>query len=94
MDKLSAKTEKVKVLSLKLNYVTKHLDDLLSKKVVIKTCDFEINQYFHRMLETRDSILTVSVCQHLTEKLKPVFSMLDRACISEGDALPKQGRTC
>ncbi|CAI9294032.1 unnamed protein product [Lactuca saligna] len=30
------------------------------------------------MVETRDSILTVSVFQHLTEKLRPVFTLLNR----------------
>lgn len=77
MDKLAAKTKKANVLSLKLNYVNKHLDDLESEKAVIKTRVSEINQYMNHMVETRDSILTVLVCQHLTEKLKPIFSMLN-----------------
>lgn len=43
MDKLSIKTEKVKVLSTKLSYATKHLDDLASEKAVIKSRVSDIN---------------------------------------------------
>lgn len=91
MDKLAAKTKKVMVLSHKLNYVNKHLDDLESEKAVIKTCVSEINQYMNHMVETRDSILTIVVLQHLTENLKPIFDMWNRIeCVSRGDALLKQ----
>lgn len=91
MDKFPIEIEKVKVLSLKINYANKHFDDLETEKVVIKSCVSEINQYLHHMLETRDSILTVLVHQHLSEKLKLVFAMLNHIeGVFEGDVLPKQ----
>ena len=78
--------------SLKLNYATKYLDDLESKKAAIKSCMSKVNQYLHCLVETRDSILTMSVRQHLYENLKPDFTMLNRIeGVSEDDALPKQG---
>lgn len=95
MDKLVAKTEKVMVLSLKLNYANKHLDDLKTEKVVIKRCISEINQYMHRMVETRDSLLNVSIRQNLLEKLQPVFDMFNQIKgVSKVDSLPKQGGEC
>ncbi|CAI9283106.1 unnamed protein product [Lactuca saligna] len=46
----------------------------------------------HRLVETRDSVLAISVCQHLSEKLKSVFAMLNRIeGVSKDDALSKQG---
>lgn len=39
-----------------------------------------------------DSLLTVSIHQHLADKLKPVFSILNRIKgVSESGSLPKQG---
>lgn len=40
MDKLAAKTEKAKVLSVKLHSTIKRLDDLESKRIVIKSSVF------------------------------------------------------
>lgn len=91
MDKLVEKTEKAKKNSVKLHYRNKRVDDLESEKTILKSCVSEINKYMHRLVETRDSLLTISVCQHLSEKLQPVFSMLTRLeGVSESDALPKQ----
>ncbi|CAI9281524.1 unnamed protein product [Lactuca saligna] len=62
------------------------------EKNVLKGCVVDINIYLQNLVETCDSLLAVSVQQHLVEKLKPVYSMLN--CIdgvSESDALPKQG---
>lgn len=38
MDKLAQKIEKAKVVSVKLNYTKKRLDDFESEKTVIKSC--------------------------------------------------------
>lgn len=61
MDKLAQKTEKSKVLTLMLNYDNKHLDDLESEKAVVKSCVLDVKHYLHRLVETRDSLLSVSV---------------------------------
>lgn len=92
MDKLAQKTKKVKVLSVKLNYANRHLHDLGSEKIVLKSCVSDVNLYLQNLIEIRDSLLIVSVRQHLTKKLKPVFIMLKRIeGVSESDALLKQG---
>lgn len=92
MDKLAQKIEKTKVLSVKLNYANLYLDDLESEKIVLKSCVLEVNEYLHHILDTRDSLLTVVVRQHLADKLKPIFAMLNRIeGVSECDVLPKQG---
>ncbi|CAI9303966.1 unnamed protein product [Lactuca saligna] len=45
-----------------------------------------------RLVETRDSLVTVSVQQHLSDKLQPVFPMLNQIeCVSGSGSLPKQG---
>ncbi|CAI9290477.1 unnamed protein product [Lactuca saligna] len=45
-----------------------------------------------RLVEIHDSLLVVSVCQHLCEKLKPVFAMLNQTeAVSGSDALLKLG---
>lgn len=88
MDKLTQKSENVKFLSLKLNYTNKCLDDFESENTVIKSCVSEVNQYLQRQVETRASLLIVSVWQHLADKLKPVFSMLSTIeDVSESDVL-------
>lgn len=90
MDKLATKNEKSKVLSIKLNYVNKHLDDLETKKASIRSCVSEINHYLQCLMETQHSMLIVSIRQHLSEKLTPEFGMLNRIeGVSEGDALLK-----
>lgn len=61
MDKLSQKTEKAKVLSVKLNYTTKILDDLEFDKTIFQSCISDISQYLHRLMETSDSLLTILV---------------------------------
>ncbi|CAI9298949.1 unnamed protein product [Lactuca saligna] len=46
MDQLAEKAQKAKVLSIKLQYTNKHMDDLKSEKTIIKICVSEINQTF------------------------------------------------
>lgn len=92
MDTLSQKNEKVKVLSVKLSYATKRLDHMELEKVVFQSSVSNINQYLYSLIETRDSMLMVSVCQHLSEKLKPMFAMLNQLQgVLESSGIPKQG---
>ncbi|CAH1451764.1 unnamed protein product [Lactuca virosa] len=92
MDKLAVKTEKVKDLSIHLENANKKLDALKSENVVIKSCIADVNLFLQNLVETRDSLLTVSVRQHLADKLKPVFSLMNHIKgVSESGSLPKQG---
>lgn len=61
MDKVAQKTEKEKVLQVKLTYANKHLDDLESKKTVRKSCFSEVNHYLHYIVGTRDSLLSLGM---------------------------------
>lgn len=78
MDELTVKTEKVKVMSVKLTHVNQQIKELKTEMTIIKSCVADINADLHSLIVTRDSLLTVSVYQHLAEKLKPIFSMMDR----------------
>ena len=71
------KTEKIKVLSMLLSHAQQHNDELMYEKVVIKSCVGEVNQFLQNLIDTHDSLLMISVRQHLADKLKPVFSMLN-----------------
>ncbi|CAI9260637.1 unnamed protein product [Lactuca saligna] len=78
---------------MKLYHANKQIDDLNSEKEVLKSYVADVNLYFQTLRETCDSLIMVSVRQHLVEKLKLVFSMLN--CIervSEHDAIRKQRR--
>ncbi|CAI9270582.1 unnamed protein product [Lactuca saligna] len=58
----------------------------------MKSCIADVNTYLTNIIETHDSLLTVSVRQHLADKLKPIFYMLNRLeGVLESDSLLKQG---
>ncbi|CAI9285120.1 unnamed protein product [Lactuca saligna] len=57
----------------------------------ITGCVADVNLFLQNLVETCDSLLTVSVCQHIAEKIKPIFSILNRIeGVLECGALPKQ----
>lgn len=92
MYKLSQKTEKTKLLLVKLTYANKHLEDLELEKIVLKSFVSEVNQYLQNIVETHDLLLTVSVRQHLAYKIKPVFSIMNIfEGVLERDVILKQG---
>lgn len=93
MDELAVKTEKMKVLNVKLSYANKQIDELKSEKVVIKSCVSDVNVDLYNLIETCESLLAVYVRQHLVEKLKPIFSMLDKIQGVPESSIPKQGGT-
>ncbi|CAI9285174.1 unnamed protein product [Lactuca saligna] len=62
------------------------------RKKLYLSCVADVNLFLQNLIETHDSLLTVSVRKHLVEKLKPIFSMLNcMVGVSESDALQKQG---
>ncbi|CAI9263909.1 unnamed protein product [Lactuca saligna] len=92
MDDLAVKTEKVKVLYVKLNHANKRIEDLLSEKVVMKSCITGVNSLLLNIIETIDSLITITVRKHLAEKHRSVFIMLNRLeGVSKSVAPPKQG---
>ncbi|CAI9287624.1 unnamed protein product [Lactuca saligna] len=75
----------------KFDFVGSILESM-TRKVVFGICISDINEYLQRLLETHDSILTISVGQHLFEKLKLVFRLLNQLeGVSRSSVIPKQG---
>ncbi|CAI9303427.1 unnamed protein product [Lactuca saligna] len=70
MDQLAVKTEKVKVLTVKLEHDEKQINKLLSEKAVIKNCIAYVNALLSDIIETHDSLITITVKKHLAEKLR------------------------
>ncbi|CAI9282029.1 unnamed protein product [Lactuca saligna] len=92
MDALDLKTEKVKVLTVNLDNVEKHVNDLLSEKVAMKSYIAEVIGMLSDIIETRDSMITITVKKHLAKKLRLVFAMLNRLeGVPESGSIPKQG---
>lgn len=92
MDALAKKTQKSKVLFVKLKIVTKHVDDHENERNIVKICVPGINQYPLRLVDTPNSLFTVLVRQQLSDKLQPVFVMLNQIeCVLGSEAFPKQG---
>ncbi|CAI9294471.1 unnamed protein product [Lactuca saligna] len=59
---------------------------------MVKSVVTDVNQFLQTLIETHDSMLTISVRQHCADKLRPVFSMLDRIeGVLASSTLPKQG---
>ncbi|CAI9296728.1 unnamed protein product [Lactuca saligna] len=59
---------------------------------LIKCCVVDVNVDLYNLIKTCDSLLTISVRQHLAEKLKPIFSNLDVFQGVSESYIPKQGR--
>lgn len=57
----------------------------------MKSCVAIVNDNLHNLIETHDSLLTISVSQYLSEKLKPILSMLDKIVGVLASSIPKQG---
>ncbi|CAI9294198.1 unnamed protein product [Lactuca saligna] len=62
-------------------HATKHNADLEDEKYLIKSCVSEINQYLMRLVETRDSLLTVS-----KDNVASISGKDKGKCILEDDA--------
>ncbi|CAI9270546.1 unnamed protein product [Lactuca saligna] len=78
MDALTRKTEMVKVMDLKLENAKKKVKDLLSEKVIMKSCISNVAGLLSDIIETRDPRISITFRKHLAEKLDLVFVMLHR----------------
>ncbi|CAI9266312.1 unnamed protein product [Lactuca saligna] len=72
------KTEKVKVLNVKLENVTRTIDELLSERVAVKSCVSDVKSLLSDLIETRDTLIPITVRKHLADKLLPLFAVLNR----------------
>lgn len=55
MNRIAIKTEKIKVLCVKLSHANQQINELKSKKAVFKSCVADVNAHLHSLIETRDS---------------------------------------
>ncbi|CAI9303704.1 unnamed protein product [Lactuca saligna] len=76
MDALARKTERVKVLDIKLQQSEKQVEDLLSKRVAVRSCITDVTGLLSDIIETGDSMISITICKHLAKKLSVVFAML------------------
>lgn len=92
MDALALKTEKVKILIIKLDNAEKQVNDLLSEKDAMKSYISEVNSMLSDIIETHDSMITVTVKKHLAEKFRHVFAKLNQLeGVPESGSILKQG---
>ncbi|CAI9271821.1 unnamed protein product [Lactuca saligna] len=85
-------TEKVKVLDLELQQSEKQVKDLLSERVVVRSCIMDVTGLLSDIIETMDSMISITVRKDLAKKLSPVFTMLYRLQgVSPQLSDPKQG---
>ncbi|CAH1435663.1 unnamed protein product [Lactuca virosa] len=77
-DSLALKSEEATMLSTKLEASEKQVHDLLSDRAVMRSCITDVTGMLSDIIETRDSMITITMRKHLAEKLRPIFAMLHR----------------
>ncbi|CAI9288824.1 unnamed protein product [Lactuca saligna] len=91
IDALVVKTEKVKVLTIKLENDEKQINELLSKRAVVKSWVADVNTLLCDIIETRNSMITTTVKKHLAKHLHLVIAMLNwLEGVSESSSILKQ----
>ncbi|CAI9290716.1 unnamed protein product [Lactuca saligna] len=89
---LSVKNEEASVLRAKLEASEKNVNDFLFERALMRSCITDVTSMLSNILETRDSMLTISVRKYLFEKVRPVFALLHRLeGVRESGFIPKQG---
>ncbi|CAI9277045.1 unnamed protein product [Lactuca saligna] len=92
MDALAKKTEKVKVLDQKLQKSENRVKDLIFEWVVVRSCITDVTGLLSDIIETRDSMISITIHKHLAERLNLVFAMLYHLqCVSPQSSDQKQG---
>ncbi|CAH1440022.1 unnamed protein product [Lactuca virosa] len=91
-DSLTLKSEEAKVLSTKLEALEQQVNDLLSETEDMRSCITDVTGMLSDIIETRDSMITITMRKHLVENLRPVFAMPHRVeGVSDQSFHRKQG---
>ena len=78
--------------NLKLRTATAELNDLKSKREVIRSSAGDVHSILLHLLEAHDPIITITICKHLAEKLRPALDILSRIeGVPVTGVQPKQG---
>ncbi|CAI9268992.1 unnamed protein product [Lactuca saligna] len=91
-DSIALKTEEGKVLTTKLEASETQVNDLLYERAVMRSCITDVVSMLLKIIEASDSMITIRMCKHQQEKLRPIFDMLH--CLegfSDQDFNPNQG---
>nr|KAJ0218216.1 hypothetical protein LSAT_V11C300146130 [Lactuca sativa] len=92
MVELEKRTSQLKLQNLKLRTATQGLNDLKSKREVVRSSVGDVHSILLHLLDTHDSILTISIRRHLAKKLRPTLDILSRIeGVSEAAILPNKG---
>nr|KAJ0227884.1 hypothetical protein LSAT_V11C100043130 [Lactuca sativa] len=92
MDELARKTTLLEVQSIKLTQANKDIYSLNSERVVIKSCVPDVFAILSNLVNAHDLVLTLSVRNHLTEKLLLALKILSRIeGVTESIVTPQQG---
>lgn len=80
------------MLTVKLENVEQKIYELLSEKPVMKSSVEDVNFLLLDIIETHDSMITITVKEHLAEKLRSDIAMLNRLeGVLELSSIPKKG---
>lgn len=71
MDDLALRTTQLKTQTVKLNLEDKEIGELNSERAVMKAYVSDVSSLLSNLLQAHDSVLTISFCTHLDEKLLP-----------------------
>nr|KAJ0205612.1 hypothetical protein LSAT_V11C500229060 [Lactuca sativa] len=89
---LALSQTQVATLSLELSQANMEIESLRAEDTVLKSCVNDVHSLTSNLLEAHDSVLTISVRRHLTDKLLPALEMLSRIRgVTEPIDTPQQG---
>ncbi|XP_023750787.1 uncharacterized protein LOC111899139 [Lactuca sativa] len=92
MDELAHQTTMIKTQGVRLIQAQREIDELKSKRTVMKTYVFDVHALLSNLLDAHDSVLNITIRRHLVEKLRPGLDLLSRvAGVPESVATPQQG---
>lgn len=77
VNELTIKTDKVKVLSVKLNQVNMQIDEGKFKKAVMQSYVADINSLLSNIVESCYPLIHITIKRHQANKLRPAFPMLN-----------------
>nr|KAJ0215639.1 hypothetical protein LSAT_V11C300132510 [Lactuca sativa] len=77
---------------LMIRTTTTELNDMKSEREVIRSFAGDVHSILHHLLEAHDPIITITICTHLAEKLRPALDILSRIeGVPVTGVQPKQG---
>ena len=92
MDELALRTTQLRAQIIKLKHAKSEIDELKSERAVMKSWSSDVNSLLSNLIEAHDSTLTITICRHLANKLRPAFALLNQIeGVPEAPVLSKQG---